>query len=109
MGKWHRSFLTALVCMTVVALSACGTTTHRVGPSQAALNHHGIEAGDKVLVRLANKDDTRVSNSSKRIIFSKLPTNITPLAVVNHHCTIMLPSSSSNNNNNNSNERVIQQ
>lgn len=45
--------------------SGCGTTTQRVGASEAALKNFGISPGDVVLVRYANEGDPRSSSSSQ--------------------------------------------
>ena len=57
------------ILLTALALSTCGcsTTTHQVGPSYAAMNHRGIDHGDKILVRIANHDDANSSSGSEVI------------------------------------------
>jgi len=67
MNKRSTQFLTILLCVAVISSSACTTTTHRVGPSQAAMDNYGIGSGDYVLVRYANKDDPRSSSSSELV------------------------------------------
>ena len=65
MSNRSRPFLTFLLCTAVLGISACSTTTHRLGPSQAAINHQGLANGDIVLVRYANEDDARSSSSEQ--------------------------------------------
>jgi hypothetical protein len=67
MGKQCKYYLTVLLCVAIAGNSACGTATHRIGSSQAAMSHHGIGNGDYVLVRYANKNDRRSSSSSELV------------------------------------------
>lgn len=56
MSKRSKRFLAFLWCAAIVSNFGCTTTTHGVGPSQAAMSDFGIGKGDNVLVRYANKD-----------------------------------------------------
>jgi len=67
MNRRSNHYLTILLCAVITANAACSTTTQRLGPSQAAMNHHGLANGDTVLVRYANEDDARSSSSSEQI------------------------------------------
>jgi len=65
MGKQCKYYLTVLLCVAIAGNSACSTTTHRLGPSQAAINHYEIGKGDAVLIRYVNEGDSRSSSRSE--------------------------------------------
>ena len=67
MNKRSRQFLTGILCTAIFSNSACSTTTQRLGPTQAAMNHYGIGKGDTVLIRYANEGDPRSSSRSEKI------------------------------------------
>ena len=67
MNQRSSGVLIILWCTTILSISACTTTTQRLGPNQAAMNHHGLVNGDMVLIRYANKNDARSSSSSEKI------------------------------------------
>jgi len=75
MDRQSRFFLAFVLCAVIVGISACSATTKRVGPSQAAMINCGVESGDAVLVRYANKGDPRSSSSSKKIRLSGVNEN----------------------------------
>ena len=67
MNKRSRQFLAGLLCAAIFSNSACSTTTQRLGPTQAAMNHYGISKGDTVLIRYSNEGDPRSSSRSEKI------------------------------------------
>ena len=67
MNRRSNHYLTILLCAVIATNAACSTTTQRLGPSQAAVSHHGIEKGDTVLVRFANFGNARSSSRSEQI------------------------------------------
>jgi hypothetical protein len=67
MNNRRRQFLAVLLCAAIFGNSACSTTTQRLGPTQAAMNHYGIGKGDTVLIRYANESDPRSSSRSEKI------------------------------------------
>jgi len=42
MNRRNRQFLTILLCTAFAGNSACSTTTQRLGPTQAAMDHNGV-------------------------------------------------------------------
>ena len=67
MNKQSKKLLTVILCAVIVCISACSTTTHRLGPSQAAMNHYEIGKGDAVLIRYVNEGDSRSSSRSELV------------------------------------------
>jgi len=68
MNKQSKGLLTILFCAAIFGISACGTTTtHRLGPSQAAMNHYEIGKGDAVLIRYVNEGDSRSSSRNELV------------------------------------------
>ena len=72
MNRQSGKFLTILLCAAIVGITACSTTTQRLGPSEAAMNNYGIGKGDTVLIRYANKDDPRSSNRSNLVQITEI-------------------------------------
>ena len=72
MKSCSKRILVSIICAGVIGISACSTSTHRLGPSQAALDHYGIGNGDTVLIRFANKHSPRSSSRSELIRITEI-------------------------------------
>jgi len=72
MSKYHSLVLSTLFCAVVSVNTGCASTTYRFGASQPALQNFGVENGDSVLVRYANKTDPRSSSRSELIRISEI-------------------------------------
>jgi hypothetical protein len=73
MNKQSKKLLTVIFFAAIVGISGCiTTTTHRLGSSQAALNHHEIGKDDAVLIRYANEGDSRSSSRSEIVQISNI-------------------------------------
>jgi hypothetical protein len=70
MNQRNRQFLTILLCTAFAINSACSTTTQRLGPTQAAMNHNGVGKGDMVLIRYANEGDPRSTSRSEDVLIT---------------------------------------
>jgi len=75
MSKRGKQFVTFLLCAAVVSNFGCTTTTHRVKPSQAAMDNYGLEKGDMVLVHYANINDAKSSSKSEQIRITDIGNN----------------------------------
>jgi len=63
MSKRSKRFLTFLLCTAIVSNFGCATTTHGIGPSQAAMDDFGTGKGNNVLVGAKIEDLRRVGPS----------------------------------------------
>ena len=59
-------------CVAILAGSGCGTTTQRIGASEAAMENFGVSPGDVVLVRYVNENDPRSSSSSEWVKLTEI-------------------------------------
>ena len=72
MRRQPRFVLIALLYVVLASQSACSTTSHRLGPSRAAIVNHNIEKGDRVLVRYASATNAKASDRSEIITITKI-------------------------------------
>ena len=71
----YKQLSTIFLAIVLIGNSACSTTTKRVGPSQAAMSHYGIDEGDTVLVRYVMENNPRGSSSSEYVHITSINNN----------------------------------
>jgi len=60
MSKRGKRFLTFLLCAVIASSFGCTTTTHRVGPSKAAMNDYKIGRNTATINWYVNEDHPRI-------------------------------------------------